>query len=338
MLNRSQHLVVSDPFVKSRFESIGLILRIRTPLILLLKISFSTPPLRHSALPEVIREWKCLLKNIDCPDFKFILYQTPRVYPERSHVTKTNLPMKFLVSVLLSVVCFTASAEQKKYYLIGNSLTWDTVPSILDGDTQWHVDCGKPLPYVFEHPEKPCVKTSTLWPAALKDKQYDVISLQVHYGSTLGQDAAVISELIAEQPAADIVVHTGWARWAERKAEWAMTDTALNAEMKHHLSYFEGLLKLLRKTHPDRTFRRTRAMDMLQQVEKDIEAGKAPVKEVQELYRDKVHMNRLTGRYLMHNAMRHALGQTRSAEGFQKLEPEMKIWLDSVLNRVLGPE
>jgi hypothetical protein len=33
----------------------------------------------------------------------------------------------------------------KKIFLIGNSLTWDTLPGLLDGDVQWHVDCGKNL-------------------------------------------------------------------------------------------------------------------------------------------------------------------------------------------------
>ena len=76
----------------------------------------------------------------------------------------------------------------KSYYLIGNSLTWDTLPGLLDGDVQWHVDCGTSLPFVFANPGKPCVKSSTLWPAALKEKQYDVVSVQPHYGSTLQQD------------------------------------------------------------------------------------------------------------------------------------------------------
>jgi len=248
--------------------------------------------------------------------------------------------MKHLALVLALFVSLPAWAEQDaskatKYFLIGNSLTWDTVPSQLDGDTQWHVDCGKSLPWIFQNPEKPCVKTSTLWPDALKAKQYDIISIQVHYGSTLTEDAVTISELIQKQPKAEVVIHTGWARHAERVEEWAMDDQSAAAPMKHNLAYFDALLDLLRKTHPDRTIRRTRAMDMLQQVEKDIEAGKAPITDVVELYRDKVHMNVVTGRYLMHNAMRHALGQPRSAVGFEKLEPEMKAYLDSVLDRVL---
>ena len=79
-------------------------------------------------------------------------------------------------AVCLITLCFVltssvlqAEDKAKSYYLIGNSLTWDTAPSLLDGDVQWHVDCGKSLPYIMAHPEMPCVKTSTLWPQALKE-------------------------------------------------------------------------------------------------------------------------------------------------------------------------
>ncbi len=246
------------------------------------------------------------------------------------------------------------TGKSPSYFLIGNSLTWDTVPSRLDGDVQWHVDCGKSLPWMFQNPEEPCVKTSTLWPTALAEKPFDWLSIQVHYGSTLAEDAATISELIALQPAAKVIVHTGWARFAERKEEWAIEDRSAEAPMKHHLAYFDALLELLKAAHPERSFARTQAMDLLQQVEEDIAAGKAPVADVSELYRDKVHMNVVTGRYLMHNAMRHALGQPRSVVGFErldpvetadsvekiepveKIDPEMKAYLDSVLDRVLG--
>ncbi len=221
-------------------------------------------------------------------------------------------------------------------FLVGNSLTWDTVPSKLDGDVQWHVDCGKPLPFIFENPETPCVKSSTLWPQALNERQYDVLALQVHYGSTVEKDAAVISELIELQPGARIVIHTGWARHAEREKEWMTSTVGDETTMKHNNAYFDRLLAVLREAHPERKFSRTRAMDMLQQVDEDVRLGKAPVEDVTSLYRDKVHMNVVTGRYLMHNAMRHALGQKRSDNGFEKLERPMKKYLNSVLDRVLA--
>lgn len=245
------------------------------------------------------------------------------------------------VTISLSVGAQADDAEQpdgarRKFFLIGNSLTWDTVPPRLDGDTQWHVDCGKSLPYMVAHPEKPCVKTSTLWPMALKNTQYDVISIQVHYGSTMKQDLDAISRLIKLQPKSRVVIHTGWSRSASRQEEWKLDADSFNSPMMHQRAWFDALLTALRKQHPDRRFTRTRAMDMLQQVEVDIAADEAPLDAVETLYRDKIHMNVVTGRYLMHNAMRHALGQPRSQAGFEKLKPEMKRYLDRVLDRVLS--
>ena len=48
--------------------------------------------------------------------------------------------------------------------------------------------------------------------------------------------------------------------------------------------------------------------------------------------RDAIHMNVVTGRYMMHNAMREALGQPRSAKGYEKLDPKLKAYFDGVLD------
>lgn len=224
----------------------------------------------------------------------------------------------------------TQAADGKSRYLIGNSLTWDTVPSKFDGDVQWHVDCGKSLPYIYEHPEQPCVKTSTLWPKALIEKKYDYVSVQSHYGATLKEDAATISKWMKLQPKAVFVIHTGWARSATRAEEFANKDVA--EKMEHSIGYFDSLLARLKKEHPGRDIRRTRATDLLARVASDAKAGKAPFKDVVEIYRDAIHMNVVTGRYMMHNAMRHALGQPRSAKGFEKLDPKLKRYFDSVLD------
>ena len=86
---------------------------------------------------------------------------------------------------------------------------------------RWHIDCGKSLPFIFENPEKPCVMNSTIWPEALKTKPYDLISVQVHYGSTVEEDVAVLSEFVRMQPKAIFVIHSGWARAASRAEEYA---------------------------------------------------------------------------------------------------------------------
>lgn len=239
--------------------------------------------------------------------------------------------------VLLAAASAAASAAvqaaEPRCYLIGNSLTWDTRPSLLDGDVQWHVDCGKSLPYIYEHPEEPCVESSSLWPQSLRGKKYDIVCVQSHYGATLEQEVATIAKWVDLQPQAVFVIHTGWARSASRADEYAAASIGGDRKMQHSPVYIRLLLAELQKRRPDTTFRQTGAMDLLAVVADDVRKGTAPLKDVAELYRDKIHMKLDTGRYLMHNAMRSALGQPRSAKGFEKLEPAMKRYLDSVLQR-----
>ena len=235
---------------------------------------------------------------------------------------------------LLFLLAAVGEARTASCYLIGNSLTWDTVPGKLDGDVQWHVDCGKSLPFIHANPAKPCVKTSTLWPQALKEKQYDLISVQSHYGATLQEDFATISKWVAMQKQAVFIIHTGWARSKTRAEEYAQKKPG--EKMQHSRAHIEALLKRLRKSHPDREFRQTHAQELLAKVAADAKAGKAPLKDVAELYRDAIHMNVVTGRYMMHNAMRHALGQPRSVKGFEKLDADFRTYLDSVLDSVLS--
>ena len=225
-----------------------------------------------------------------------------------------------------------ADENTASIYLIGNSLTWDTIPSRLDGDVQWHVDCGKSLPWMHKNPQQPCVKSSQLWPTALKEKQYDIVTVQPHYGSTLDEDVETISKWLALQPDAVFVIHSGWAHHAKRELEYANEDGS--GTMQHSPAYFAALLAELKKRHPKRQFRQTQAFELLARIAADIEQGQAPIKDVAELHRDAIHMQHDSGKYLMHNAMRHALGQPRSSKGFEKIDPQMKAYLDSVLDRL----
>ena len=264
------------------------------------------------------------------------------LHPKTSTIIHDKVPrhvfMKLfkLLILCLGLIAYTQASpdtpDLKKNFLIGNSLTWDTIPGLLADDTQWHVDCGVPLRHIYAKPDKPCVKTSTIWPKALKEKQYDQISIQPHYGATFSQDLETISNWVKLQPKATIIIHTGWAYHAERQQEY---ENHCGDKMQHTQQYFDNLLKELRERFPGRKFKRTLAMDILQQAHLDIVEGKSPLKDVAELYRDKIHMTHEGGRYLMHNAMRFALGQPRSAEGFEKTPPKLKTYLDSLLDRTL---
>ncbi len=219
--------------------------------------------------------------------------------------------------------------SQSSYYLIGNSLTWDTLPSRLDGNVHWHVDCGKSLPFIQQHPGNPCIASSRLWPVALARTMHDFVSVQPHYGSSLEEDVAVISNWMEMQPTATFIIHTGWARSATRAEEYGSEQSA--GPMKHSPVYMKALMQRLRSAHPGRQLRQTHAIDLLARVAQDIESGKAPIKDIAELHRDAVHMTIGGGRYLMHNAMRAALGQPLSDVGFEKTDPQLKAYLDTVL-------
>ncbi|MCA9017673.1 MAG: hypothetical protein KDA77_20280 [Planctomycetaceae bacterium] len=241
-----------------------------------------------------------------------------------------------LFCVLSHVTLLQAEEKAKSYYLIGNSLTWDTVPSLLDGDVQWHVDCGKSLPYIYAHPEMPCVKNSTLWPTALKEKQYDLISVQPHYGSTLAEDIDTISRWVKLQPKATFIIHTGWARSATRADEYANQD--VSGKLQHSPAYINALIVELKKRFPERQFKQTYAINLLAQVDADIKLNKAPFDQITDLYRDAIHMKTDSGRYLMHNAMRHAMGQPRSEKGYEKVDPKVKAYLNQVLDTLNQPK
>lgn len=241
----------------------------------------------------------------------------------------------FFAIVLFLFSAGNVSAESPgSYYLIGNSLTWDTLPPKLDGDVQYHVDCGKSLKFIYENPSAPCVKSSTLWPEALKNKQYDWVAVQPHYGTTLAEDVEVISHWMKMQPKAAFVIHTGWARQVSRAEEY--TDDSADGPLTHSPVYFNALVAALKKKHPDRSISQTHAIDLLQRIADDIKAKKAPFGELAELHRDAIHMRQETGRYLMHNAMRRALQQERSDAGFDNMDAKVKAYLNEVLDSLEG--
>ncbi len=241
-----------------------------------------------------------------------------------------------LIGFLAICCCSQLSLAQEpqpdpKIFLIGNSLTWDTLPGLLKGDVQWHVDCGKNLKTIYDHPNNPCVKTSTLWPAAFAAKQYDILCVQPHFGTSLDQDVDVISNWLKLQPQARLVIHTGWNRSADFEAAYHARTEGL--EMVHALKYFENLTAKLSEKNPRLSIRSTQAIRVLDEIWHDIEHSRAPFTSFEQLYRDNIHMTTQIGRYLMHNLMRIAVDQPLSSQGFELEEP-IKSYLDSKLTAV----
>jgi hypothetical protein len=240
---------------------------------------------------------------------------------------------RFCLTLLVLFMATEGIAQEssKKVYLIGNSLTWDTLPVLLGEGVEWHVDCGKNLQYLYDNPQEPCVKSSVTWPEALKTEQYDILCVQPHFGTTLKQDVEVIGAWLKMQPKADLLIHTGWNRNADFEAVYhASID---HDRMVHAPVYFERLVGELRKKFPSKTIRTTQAVMRLDEIYHEIEKGETPFKSFTDLYRDDIHLSHHVGRYFVHNLMRLHLGRPLSDQGFQ-IEASHKAYFDRKLAEV----
>jgi len=248
------------------------------------------------------------------------------------------LPVALLTTAALSAVGFAAVAqtgdEPARVYLIGNSLTWDTIPPRLDGGddgrVQFHVFCNRNLRFIHNRPNGHCVEESTPWPQALAEPSYDFLSIQPFAGTTLAEDTGLIADWAKAQPDATLVLHTSWTKLAAFPEAYASTDAAPDSPMQPSPAYFDALVARLQKELPGREIRTTNCHDLLDAVHQDIEAGRGPFKSLADLGRDEIHMNFGPGRYLTHNAMRRALNQSPTDEGFE-LKPDVKAYLDAKL-------
>ena len=224
-------------------------------------------------------------------------------------------------------------------YLIGNSLTADTVPDELEGREEgliaYHIDCGKPLTYILANPAEPCKKSSSLWPATLEERSFETLVMQTHYGTSFEDDIAAMSHWMRMQPQADVVVHTGWARQvqlADERAHTQRPDRMVHAEV-----WFDAVLQRLAAEFPGRRITRTRCTDALWMIADDVAAGRAPAEHLPNLevmYRDAIHLDLAHGRFLMHNLMRAAVGQPLVQEWSKPIDPTLQAYLLEVVRRV----
>ena len=74
-------------------------------------------------------------------------------------------------------------------------------------------------------------------------------------------------------------------------------------------------------------------MYYLRQIEQDIQANQAPFDKLEDIYRDAIHMKLNTGRYLMHNTVRKAIGQPMRTTGFPEADPAIIEYLNELLKK-----
>ncbi len=221
-----------------------------------------------------------------------------------------------------------ASSPAESIFAIGNSLTWDTRPSLLDGDVQWHVTCNRNLAYIFSHPRDVCIESSTSWDVAVQNKDYDYIVMQPFSGTTLTKDAEVVSVMMNREPNATFVVHTAWP--SIDNLQQVYTSEFHNDLMRPSAVYFANLVAEIRENHPGRRIESDHVVDVLYSIAVDIDHHNAPFDSIRDLYRDSAHLSEDYGRYVAHNGLRLAIDQPLSSIGFD-ISPAIKQYLDSKL-------
>ena len=238
--------------------------------------------------------------------------------------------------ILICLLCllFSCSAmAQSSVYSVGNSLTNDTLPMLLD-DSNWHVYCSKNLNYIYENPFGHCVGTSNPWPVALAEEEFDWLVLQPFEGTTMDEDEFVITEFASMQPNADIVLHSGW--W-HAGTFIELYEGGLQETMTPSPEYMDSLRQRIVEAFPNRRVRFTRANDLLNTINDDVENGSGPFEEFSDIFRDFIHVDLPRGRYLMHQALRWSTDQELfNREDYPDTTNEEFDYLENVLHRTVA--
>ncbi len=230
----------------------------------------------------------------------------------------------------LWLVFLTGRGSADWIYALGNSLTNDTLPLNLAGNIQNGIYCNQNLQQIFDDPTGYCTAASIQWDTAFAGRQFDWVMVQPFNGTSLLQDAGLIQHWMSLQPHAQFVMHTGWAWHSRHEAEYhgTFSDDAFH----HNPQYFTDLEAQV-EALTGRSVISTRAIDIRDLIYHDIEAGTAPYASFDELFRDWTHANRQDGRFLMHNAVRRAMGQPYSAANWPDLPIDRQQYLISAIER-----
>jgi hypothetical protein len=179
-----------------------------------------------------------------------------------------------------------------------------------------------------------------VWPVAVANTSFAVISFQPvpDDGNTLAHDLFAIDEFLLDQPEADIVIHQTWPL----PGQWEAVHHAVLDHSVTNRSLLFGyyLVSWLDVIYPGRRVVLTRSNEMLDRIYHDCLEGACPLPGgFYDMFRDASgHMSYGPGRYLQHNALRAAFGQTtgvQPSDPEEQVSPEVKAYLDGVVAQYL---
>lgn len=219
-----------------------------------------------------------------------------------------------------------AANYPRKVFSIGNSLLADASPGVLGRGVGYVINSGEGLSYHAANPTSSTSADSYFWGDAASDQSWDALILQPFpedplqtLATELANCQTIIDAFDVNSPDAIILIHEGFAPSSSVEAGTRI-DNAFNGSFDYSDGYFEELVKGLRAANPGRDIRRSQTNRAVWVVKEDLEAGTDPLllaSSIDEiggdfggdaLYRDGLHINYTSGRYLVHNCCRRALG------------------------------
>ena len=240
--------------------------------------------------------------------------------------------MKYLLPKLC-IACLLlcqSIADGQTVFSVGNSLTVDSLPLNINGSPRAHLYCGRNLQYIRDNPDGHCVDSSTPWPLAFANFDFDTVVVQPFIGTTLEQDATIISEWMSLEPNANFVLNTGWPGESNFESDLLSANNTNIAQSS--IAYFADLIAELKIRNPGRSISTTRTNEILYSILLDVQNGIGPIENFNDLYRDPIHLDRTVGRYVAHNALRRSLGQPLI--NVTNLDPSLSSYFDSKINAV----
>lgn len=243
----------------------------------------------------------------------------------KNHITKRS----FAVSCVLCLSSFLAdqaAATELTSYHIGNSLTWDAqvanFPNLsaeigLDHEIGHHIRCSKSLPYIYANPTETCVTPTSFgtWSEALPDYAWDVVTLQIHPSDDSNfasdTDAALsLIDLARSNPNNANTRFILYGAWPQTHGDYSAqynTDIAPigpTTETSHTDAYQTALYEAVRQARPDAQVELIQTGKMLQLIDEEIKSEVANgsdwfgFTDVDQLYRDTIHLGYTEGRWI----------------------------------------
>jgi hypothetical protein len=268
--------------------------------------------------------------------------------------------MKTFIACSVSIALTAAAwaAEPMRGYHLGNSLTWDSRPRDMedvytaegyDAAVGYHIACARPAHYIaIENPDWTCVTPAEpfgMWQNALPNYQWDYLSIQSHTGATGVEEFQGIGTLInstLSNPAnADTTfyIYQAWGRQSDVKTYrelWEMPYTDFSGSMQFREDYFEGLYQQVSDAFPQADIGMIPVGEVLSRIDTYLINGAVPQFEsAYDLYRDPVHMDYNTGRYVAHATVLATILNKPPEQipitAFPDTPPEFKALADQVI-------